>query len=108
MSELLPVKADGKTFYIEVDSAPEEAQSGMAEGVLDRAEGAFESAKATVTTVATHMVGAIRALDRVTTPDEFNLEFAIKFTAEGNAILAKAGLEANLKVTLRYDHARQP
>jgi hypothetical protein len=41
------------------------------------------------------------------TPDEFTLEFAIKFTAEGNALVAKASAEANLKITMKYVHVKQ-
>jgi len=73
---------------------------------LDEARDAFERARTTVTSVAKSMVEAVRELDRKVTPDEFTLEFAIKFTAEGNALVAKAAAEANLKITMKYVHVK--
>jgi hypothetical protein len=36
------------------------------------------------------------------------MEFAIKFTAEGNVVVAKAGAEASLKVSLKYTKDQTP
>ena len=49
----------------------------------------------------------VAELDERSAPDEYELEFAIKFTGEGNVFVAKVGAEANLKVTLRYARPKQ-
>jgi hypothetical protein len=102
MAKLLPISIDGEIVYVEVEAAYGSEQTSAVDQVLDRAEDAFERAKVTITSVSKSIVGAILALDKAVTPNEFELQFAIKFTAEGNAVLASAAAEATLNVTMTY------
>jgi len=102
MPDLLPVTIDGHTIYIETESTYGSEDTTSVEETVQRAGDAFVRAQATVTAVAKGMVEAVRRLDRASTPDEFTMEIAIKFNAEGTAILARAGAEANLRITMKY------
>ena len=109
MPQLLPVTIDGETIYIEAEPAYGSEETGAAvDEALDRAAEAFVGAQTTVTSVAKGMVGAIQRLDQASTPHAFTLEFSIKFTAEGTAIVARAGAEANLKITMPYTRDKAP
>lgn len=76
------------------------------EKVIVNAEFALEQAKDTIVALSKSMVSAIRRVDHAITPDEFQLEFAISFGAEGQALVAKATAEAALKVTMIYRHTQ--
>ena len=100
----LKVIIEGETVYLEVEPAFGSEKTTSASKTLERTKDAFEQAKTTVISIAKSMVSDLQKLDQKVTPDEFTLEFAIKFTAEGDAVVAKAGSEASLKVTMKYNH----
>jgi hypothetical protein len=104
MSNLIPVIIDDQTIYVEVERTYGSEETTSLDEVRHKVEDAFEHAKTTITSVAKSMAGSIRSLDQALAPHEFVIEFAIKFNAEGQAILAKAGAEASLKITLNYKH----
>jgi hypothetical protein len=103
MREVIAVKIDGETLYIEAEASPgSEVTSPSLDDVMASAEDAFERAKITVTTLTKDMVRAFRSIESVLAPQEFVLEFGIKFTAEGNAIVVSTTAEASLKITATY------
>ncbi len=104
MSDIIPVEVDDQTIYLEVDQRFGSEETSAIGKTIDVAQDAFEHARTTIITVAKSMVGAVRQLDQSMAPDEFELEFAIKFNAEGQAILAKATAEASLKIVMTYKH----
>ncbi len=106
MPDTLTALVDGQPVLIEIAESRTtrgfgtEARGAPAEKVVD----ALDSAKNAVLNVAKKMVTAIRTADQAITPDEFELEFNLKFSAEGQAIIAKIGGEASLRVRLIYRH----
>jgi hypothetical protein len=102
MSQVVPLKVHGQEIFVEVEQRYGSEETTSLGEVISQTRNAFEQARDTVTTIAANMIGAVREMDKALAPDEFNLEFAIKFTAEGNAVLAKAGAETNLQVTMVY------
>ncbi len=107
MPDNLTALVDGQPVLIEITEEARvtrgfstETRGAPAEKVVD----ALDSAKNAVINVAKKMVTAIRTADQSITPDEFELEFNLKFSAEGQAIIAKIGGEASLRVKLTYRH----
>lgn len=102
MARLLPTVIDGETVYIEIEGTYGSEETTSADEALEKAKDAFERAKVTIISVAKSMVSVIQTIDEAVTPDEFGLEFGVKFNAEGQAFLAKAGMEASLNVVITY------
>jgi hypothetical protein len=102
MSTILSTNVDGHTVYIEAEALYGSEETTSAGETLEKAHDAFEQAKTTITSVTKSMVSAIQMMEQSVMPDEFGLEFGIKFNAEGQAIVVKAGMEASLHVTITY------
>lgn len=79
----------------EQTSALDKAQAAVAEG-FDRAQSAIVAvAESTVATIGQLAKRSVR-------PDEVEVKFGLKFSAQGNVIVAGAAGEATLEVTLNY------
>lgn len=94
---------DGGTILVEVDEP--EIDSGLVEAgihteMIVQAQQSFEKAMGTVKPAADTIVKNINSLD--VKPDEIEVEFGIKLSAEAGAFLAAAGAEANFKITLTW------
>lgn len=99
-----PVEGGG-TLAVEVD---EGVQAGVVRAsrpgeIVAEAQQTLESALDRVMPAAQAMIGRVRALSAK--PDEVQVAFGVKLSAEAGAILAKAGGEANLTVTLKWNSA---
>jgi len=79
----------------EQTSALDKAQAAVAEG-FDRAQAAIVAvAESTVSTIGQLAKQSVR-------PDEVEVTFGLRFSAQGNVIVAGAAGEATLEVTLTY------
>lgn len=79
----------------EQTSALDRAQAAVAEG--------FDRAQAAIVAVADSAVSTIGQLaERSVRPDEVEVRFGLKFSAQGNVIVAGAAGEATLEVALTY------
>lgn len=65
----------------------------------------FETAMAKVRPAASAVIDSLRNM--VHSPDEVQVEFGIKMSAEAGAIIASSGLEANFKVALKWKQERK-
>lgn len=99
---MIEAAAGDGTVLVEIWPAHGSERTSVEERVEERADQAIKHASATVTRIATELTRAIRQMAEIDRPQEFVTEFGIKFTAEGNAMIAKASAEASLKVTLTY------
>lgn len=94
---------DGGVILVEVE-APE--APGMvpvargAAGVTQKASQTFEAALDKIRPAAQAVIAKLRTLHDP--PDEIEVEFGLKLSAEAGAIVAAAGAEANYKVTLTW------
>ncbi|MCK4856620.1 MAG: hypothetical protein KAT58_01495 [candidate division Zixibacteria bacterium] len=95
---------DGSTILVEVDE-PESA-GGTArvarrgDKIVEKANQSFETALDKVKPTANAVIAKLRGL--YDPPDEISVEFGIKLSAETGVVLAAAGMEANFKVTLKW------
>ncbi|KMS74801.1 hypothetical protein ACM01_12825 [Streptomyces viridochromogenes] len=90
--EATPVRVSG--------SEPTAADPGRLAG---RVRDAFEEAQSTIVGIAQSTVTAMQGAGRAVQPDAMEVEFALKFSAKGDVILAGAAGEAALKVKLVWD-----
>ena len=94
---------DGTTILVEVE---EERPSGTldmasrADNLSRKASITFEKAMATVKPAAAAIIGKVRELGDP--PDEIQVEFGLKLSAELGAYIAATGVEANYKVALTW------
>ncbi|MCP4580496.1 MAG: hypothetical protein GY839_02680 [candidate division Zixibacteria bacterium] len=94
---------DGSSILVEVDeseSAGMAAPVAFGEKTIEKAKQSFETALDKVKPTANAVISKLR--DLTEQPDEINVEFGIKLSAETGAIIASAGIEANFKVTLKW------
>lgn len=100
---VVPLQVGGVELLVETTpvagteqtSALDKAQAAVAEG-FDRAQSAIVAvAESTVDTIGQLASRSVR-------PDEVEVKFGLKFSAQGNVIVAGAAGEATLEVTLTY------
>jgi hypothetical protein len=87
-------------LLVEVDDPFDAGNRPVAQAVVEKARQSLEAALSEVTPGVGAIIEHVRKL--ANKPDEFGLEFGIKFTAEAGALIAKTALEGNIKVSLKW------
>jgi hypothetical protein len=105
-SRVIPLQVSGVELLVEtapvveVGSEPTSAKLGRAREVVTDA---FDQAQNAILTVAESTADIISQLGkRSLSPNELEVKFGLKFSAQGNVIVAGAAGEATLEVTLTY------
>jgi hypothetical protein len=93
---------DGHVIVVEVaeETPPGTVRAARPGEVIERAEETFEAALGAIRWAAEALVTQLRDLSE--RPDEVNVEFAVKLTAQVGAIITSTGGEANFKVSLTW------
>lgn len=93
---------DGTTILVEVDDSETGSvvRSGRVGDAIAKSQKTFEEAMDKVKPAASAIIAKIRSLHD--TPDEVEVEFGLKMSADAGAFVASAGIEANYKVTLKW------
>jgi Trypsin-co-occurring domain 1 len=100
---VMPIRVDDVDLLIEatpvVGSEPTSSLDRAQENVAE----AFDRAQSAIVAVAGSTVDVIRRMGaRSVEPDQVEVKFGLKFSVQGNVILAAAAGEASLEVTLTY------
>jgi hypothetical protein len=105
MGELLEFKTEaGDSVLVEVDEPRGPVtRGGRAEGVVVEAAESLEHVLGRLGPVVRGIVAQLRAA--ADWPDEVEVEFGVKLSADSNVIIARAGGEANFRIALRWVHA---
>jgi hypothetical protein len=98
---------DGTTILVEID---EPEQGGLvkvsrAGDAIAKAQQTLEKALEKVKPAAQSIILQLRKLHDA--PDEIEVAFGLKLSAEAGAVLASAGAEANYTVTLKWVKERE-
>ena len=99
--------ADGKVIVVEVDE-PETSgtvRASRSDDMVDEAKQTFEQSLDTIRTSTESVINKLQSLTH--RPDEIEMEFGFNMSGEFGAVIAKATAEANYKVTLRWQSAKQ-
>ncbi len=100
---------DGDELLVEVDhDGPEISPVSRAGDVIESAGTSLSAALGSVRKAATVVLGQFR--DMAVRPDEVQVEFGVRLTAEAGAVIAKSSVEGHLtvKLTWRDDQAATP
>ncbi|HEY9371912.1 CU044_2847 family protein [Streptomyces sp.] len=102
-NRLLPVRVGDVELLVETvpvaGSEPTSRLQGASRHVVD----AFDHAQDAVVAIATSAAEGIgRLKDRAVRPEQVEVEFGLKFSAQGNVIVAGASGEASLVVRMTY------
>lgn len=100
---MMPIRIGAVELLVETTpvagSEPTSTLSRAQEAVGD----AYERAQTAIVAVASSTVDVISQLsDQAVRPEQVEVKFGLKFSMQGNVVLAGASGEATLEVTLRY------
>lgn len=105
----VPIRVGDVELLAEVTVLPGTEQTSKTTKVAEEATEAFTRAQRAIVEVARSTVEAIReAADRAARPDTVEVTFGLKFSAQGNVILAGVAGEATLGVKLVYQAKDEP
>jgi hypothetical protein len=92
---------DGGVVYVETADAERPLTRGgaMASNVIEAGQ-SLEQVVGRIGPIVQSMVSEIRSSGAW--PDEVEIEFAVKISADSNLVIAKAGGEANFRIALRW------
>ena len=92
---------DGGRVYVEVADTARPVMRGAAVGAnVIEAGQSLEQVVGRIGPIVQSMVAEIRR--SAEWPDEVEIEFAVKISADSNLVIAKAGGEANFRIALRW------
>lgn len=103
----LSVQINGQEVLIEAEPVYGSEDTGV-DDVVQKAQDAFERATTTISNVSKSMVQAVRSLQGENRPNEFSLEFGIKFKVDGSVMIASTSGEATLTVKMVYTSPTSP
>ena len=94
--------ADGTRVLIEVEDRGSGVvtRGGRAEDLVTKADGTLEHALRRIGPVTAAAFAQLR--DVANPPDEIDIEFGVKLSADFGAIIARTGGEANFQISLRW------
>jgi NTP-dependent ternary system trypsin peptidase co-occuring protein len=91
-----------------VPAAGTQPTAGRAQKAAERVGDAFTHAQETIVEVAKSTAEMIGKTTGAARPDRVEVGFGLKFSANGNVIMAGVAAEASLQVTLSYDISGRP
>lgn len=103
MKRLVEFATENNCFIIvEVEETGSEGlvKASKPAEIISKASQSFEEALEKVKPAASSIIKKIRALQDQ--PDEIEVEFGLKLSADAGAVVASAGVDANYKVTLKW------
>ena len=99
---------DGDSIVVEIDETGPEGSMVPAAGpgeVIAKAEKTFEQSLDKIESIAKALTSKLS--DLLILPDEVQIEFGIKMSAQAGVVLAAAGAEANYRITLKWEQPDQ-
>jgi hypothetical protein len=88
---------------VELAPAPGTYDVGIIEDIEERSAEALNSAMNTIHQMAIYIVATMNSVSESTRPSKVEAAFGLKLTSEGNAIIVKGSVEANINVTLTWE-----
>ena len=88
---------------VEFTPAPGACDVGIIDDLEEKSAQALNSAMNTIRQMATYLVATMHSVSESTRPSNVEAKFGLKLTSEGNALITKAGVEANIEVTLTWE-----
>jgi hypothetical protein len=87
--------------WVEIDVSEEEyGEREVSRDLVHKAKKSFQDALSITRPVAQTLINQIDKLSE--RPNEIEVEFGLKLSAEAGAVITSSGLDANFKVTLKW------
>ncbi|MGX1886476.1 CU044_2847 family protein [Streptomyces sp. NPDC055287] len=104
MARLAPMRIGDVEVWVETTAVAGSEETGAGfDRAREKVVDAYERAQSTIVEVASTTVDMVgRLATRSARPDQLEVEFALKFAANGNVIVAGASADATLCVRLVY------
>ena len=103
----MPTRIGDVEVLVETSLVPGSERTSGSGSPADRVVHAFDEAERAITELAARLAGTVADLGkRGTRPDGVEVQFGLKFSAQGKVIFAAASAEASLQVTLKYQPAK--
>jgi Trypsin-co-occurring domain 1 len=103
------LKFGDSEIRVSVVLTPGTQNTSSADRIRDRAVDALEEAQLAIQAVAqsaTHTVNKLKSA--ATSPSNVEIELGLAFTAQGNVVVAGAGVQASIVVHLTYELNKTP
>ena len=101
---MAPLTIDGITVLVEVEELPGSKPTSVSAG-FNRVEELFDQAKVVIEKVGRLALDSGKSLaSSAVRPSQIELQFGIKFAAQGNLIIARGSSEASLAVKVLYEN----
>lgn len=108
-SRTIPVRVGNIEVLVETTTVVGTETTSKASRAAEQVVDAFDRAKQTILEIAESTAGLIAdAAARGARPNQLQVEFGLKFSVQGNVIVAGASGEAALVVRLTYDAPPSP
>jgi len=88
---------------VELSLAPGASECATLGDIEEKSAKALNSAMNTISQMAKYIIATMDSVSESTRPSKVESKFGLKLTTEGNAVITKAGLEANIEVTLTWE-----
>lgn len=100
-----PIKEDDEVILVELTPvAGVRSVSLSPADMLEKSKEAMDDAMKSISSMARKTVKAVKEVPISERPTTISVSFGLKLNAEGNAVVAKAGMEATLNVTMTWTH----
>jgi hypothetical protein len=95
---------DGGAVYVEVEPAATDGPAVRGRGTPDVVR-AGETLEEALGSLGPMLSGLVERLRAAASPSSLEVEFSVKLTADAHLVVARAGGEANFRVTARWSPA---
>ncbi len=107
-SRVIPMRVGTSDLLVETTPVAGSEQTSILDEAGHRVVDAYERAQDAIVEVACSMADTVsRMAERAVHPDRVEVEIGLKFTMQGNVLVAAASGEAALKVLVVYDANRE-
>jgi hypothetical protein len=99
----LQVEEDDEVIIVEFAPVPGVRSVALTpKDVIEKSQEAIEDALKKMRTMAKKTAKAIKDIPVTEKPNTISVSFGLKLTAEGGAVVAKAGVEAGINITMTW------
>jgi hypothetical protein len=101
----LQVEQDDDVILVELTpTAGTRAVSISPTDMLEKSKEAMDHAMKSISSMAKKTVKSVNEIPISERPTTISVTFGLKLNAEGNAVVAKAGMDATLNITMTWQH----
>jgi hypothetical protein len=109
MRRSIPVRVGDVDLLVEAEPVAGTEPTSRIDSAVDRVGEAYARAQEAIVEIASSTAESIRkAAARAARPDEVEIEFGLRFSVQGDVIVASAAGEATLRVRLTYQPGIAP